>query len=151
MLCSAARKKAECLPRILTFVVDVRTFVPPQAPAVDVLAFGLADGRIVVHNVKVDEALMTLRQESGALGSPTPVTAISFRTDGKAPHMVSGSPEGHIAVWNLEERKLEAEVRHAHDGPVAGLEFQQGEPLLVSNSPDNSIKVSTVLDFPNYG
>ena len=40
----------------------------------DVVAIGLADGRIVLHNLRFDETLMTFTQDWG------PVTAISFRT-----------------------------------------------------------------------
>ncbi|CAG0923391.1 unnamed protein product [Notodromas monacha] len=117
--------------------------VVEQAPAVDVVAFGLKDGRIILHNIKLDETIMTFTQETltASFGvSGAEVTALSFRTDGKAAIMASGSPDGHIALWDLEERKLQSEIRFAHDGPVVGLEFQQGEPLLLSNSSDNTLK-----------
>ena len=39
----------------------------------DVVGVGLADGRILLHNVKYDETVLQLCQEWG------PVTAISFR------------------------------------------------------------------------
>ena len=55
--------------KILTFV----TF-HFQAPAVDVVAIGLADGRIILHNLRFDETLMTFTQDWG------PVISISFRT-----------------------------------------------------------------------
>ena len=45
-----------------------------QAPAIDVIAVGLADGRVVLHNIRYDETLITFTQDWG------PVTAISFRT-----------------------------------------------------------------------
>lgn len=45
-----------------------------QAPAVDVVGIGLEDGRCILHNLKFDEKVMTLRQEWGA------VTTLSFRT-----------------------------------------------------------------------
>ncbi|OQR77968.1 WD repeat-containing protein 36-like, partial [Tropilaelaps mercedesae] len=43
-----------------------------QSPAVDVVAVGLTSGRVVLHNLKVDEQLMEFVQDWG------PVTAISF-------------------------------------------------------------------------
>lgn len=35
--------------------------------------------------------------------------------------------------------------RGAHEREVTGLEWVQGQPLLISSSPDNSVKVSRML------
>ena len=67
-----------------------------QAPAVDVVAIGLDDGVVIVHNLKFDETLMTFMQDWG------PVTGISFRTDGP-PYMITSSDKGHLAIWDLEK------------------------------------------------
>ncbi|XP_038068036.1 WD repeat-containing protein 36-like [Patiria miniata] len=112
-----------------------------QAPAVDVVAVGLEDGRIVVHNLKYDETIVTFTQEWG------PVTAISFRTDGH-PIMATGSPVGHIALWNLEEKCLQAQMRDAHKSGIAGMRFLSSEPVLVTNSADNSLKM-WIFDQPD--
>ena len=48
---------------------------------------------------------------------------------------------GHIAVWGLDERRLVAVVRDAHNGSVGGMEFIQSQPLMATSSVDNSIKV----------
>ena len=45
-----------------------------QAPAVDVVAVGLADGQIILHNLRYNESVMTFKQDWG------PVTNITFRT-----------------------------------------------------------------------
>lgn len=45
-----------------------------QAPAVDVAAIGLANGRVILHNLKYDETVMSFCQDWGA------VTTVSFRT-----------------------------------------------------------------------
>lgn len=45
-----------------------------QAPAVDVVAVGLSDGHIILHNIKFDETITKFVQDWG------PVTTISFRT-----------------------------------------------------------------------
>ncbi|XP_053555707.1 WD repeat-containing protein 36 [Bombina bombina] len=105
-----------------------------QAPAVDVVAVGLTCGKIVIHNIKFDETLMTFQQDWG------PITAISFRTDGH-PIMAAGSPVGHIGLWDLEEKKLMNQMREAHSSAIAGLTFVQGEPLLITNGSDNAIRV----------
>lgn len=114
-----------------------------QSPAIDVVAVGLADGRVVLHNLKMDETVMKLRQDWG------PVTCISFRTDGH-PVMVTGSSVGHIALWDLEQRKLKSQIRDAHTTSVTGLVCMLSEPLIVTSAADNSLKV-WILDLPDGG
>ncbi|XP_061479842.1 WD repeat-containing protein 36 [Rhineura floridana] len=111
-----------------------------QAPAVDVIAVGLVSGHIIVHNIKFDEILMKFQQDWG------PITAISFRTDGH-PVMAAGSPVGHIGLWDLEEKKLQGQMRDAHSTAVSGMSFVQGEPLLITNGSDNAIRV-WIFDGP---
>ncbi|XP_060917338.1 WD repeat-containing protein 36 [Labrus mixtus] len=105
-----------------------------QSPAVDVVGVGLATGRIVIHNIRLDETLMSFTQDWG------PISSLAFRTDGP-PIMASGSPQGHIAFWDLERRQLVTQQRHAHSTAIAGATFLHGEPLLVTNGADNAIKV----------
>ncbi|XP_003704996.2 WD repeat-containing protein 36 [Megachile rotundata] len=105
-----------------------------QAPAVDVVAIGLNDGRIILHNLKYDETVFDLVQDWGC------VISISFRTD-EHPIMATGSLDGHIVFWNLEQRKVESQLQKAHYGAVTGLRYLPNEPLLVSSSPDNSLKM----------
>uniref|UniRef100_A0A673MV48 WD repeat domain 36 n=1 Tax=Sinocyclocheilus rhinocerous TaxID=307959 RepID=A0A673MV48_9TELE len=105
-----------------------------QTPAVDVMGVGLASGQIIIHNIRFDETLMKFQQDWG------PVTALSFRTDGH-PIMASGSPIGHVGLWDLEEKKLVSQMRDAHTTVIAGLTFLQNEPLLITNGADNAIRV----------
>lgn len=61
-----------------TLVYTFKPFSSPitsliQSPVVDVVAVGLLDGTVLIHNIKVDETIMILKQEIR-------VTAISFRT-----------------------------------------------------------------------
>lgn len=56
--------------------------------------------------------------------------------------MAAGSPVGHIALWDLEEKKLMSQMRNAHSTAVAGMSFVPGEPLLITNGADNAIRVS---------
>lgn len=53
-----------------------------QAPAIDVVAVGLDNGSIVLHNLKVNKTILRFHQDFG------PVTGVSFKTDGD-PTMVS--------------------------------------------------------------
>ncbi|KAF8772052.1 WD repeat-containing protein 36-like [Argiope bruennichi] len=114
-----------------------------QAPAINVVAIGLECGDIYIHNLKFDETLMKFSQDWGA------VTGLSFRTDGP-PIMASASTMGHIAVWDLEKKRLHSEIREAHRGCVSGLKFLPNEPLLITSSSDNSIKM-WIFDLPDDG
>ncbi|KAK7880972.1 hypothetical protein WMY93_032367 [Mugilogobius chulae] len=104
-----------------------------QSPAVDVVGVGTATGHIIVHNIRLDETLMSFTQDWG------PITALAFRTDG-APVLASCSPQGHVAFWDLERRQMTSQLSHAHRGAVAGATFVHGEPLLVTNGGDNALR-----------
>ncbi|KAF0031809.1 hypothetical protein F2P81_016364 [Scophthalmus maximus] len=105
-----------------------------KSPAVDVVGVGTATGRIIIHNIRLDETLMSFTQDWG------PISWLAFRTDGP-PIVASGSPQGHIAFWDLERHQLVAQQRHAHSTAIAAATFLHGEPLLVTNGADNAIKV----------
>jgi U3 small nucleolar RNA-associated protein 21 len=47
-------------------------------------------------------------------------------------------------MWDLSQGGKSTHVqRHAHEQGVAGLEWVAGQPLLISSSGDNSVKVSS--------
>ncbi|KAL4237143.1 WD repeat-containing protein 36 [Mactra antiquata] len=121
----------------------VSVTVIEQAPAVDVVAVGLASGQIILHNLKYDETIMKFLQDWG------PVTSISFRTDGH-PIMTSGSANGHIGLWNLEDKKLLSQMRDSHLSSVTGMQCLPSEPLMVTSSSDNTLKV-WIFDKPDGG
>lgn len=114
-----------------------------QAPAIDVVAIGLNNGRIILHNLKYDETLMEFMQDWGS------ITSIAFRSD---VHniMATGSTSGHIVFWDLEERKISSQLLSAHDGAVTGMVCLPNEPLLLTSSPDNTLKL-WVFDLSNGG
>ncbi|XP_076347675.1 WD repeat-containing protein 36 [Tachypleus tridentatus] len=112
-----------------------------QAPAIDVVGVGLGNGDIIIHNLKYDEVVMKFNQEWG------PVTALSFRTDGQ-PIMASASSLGHIALWDLEQQQLQSQLREAHQEAVTGMKYFPDEPLLITSSSDNSLKV-WIFDLPD--
>ncbi|KAJ1990888.1 DNA-directed DNA polymerase alpha catalytic subunit pol1 [Dimargaris cristalligena] len=104
-----------------------------QAPAVDVVAVGLADGSIIIHNLRLDKRIVRFQQNGR-------VTSIAFRTDEGHHHMVTGDENGNITVWDLANKRLFYQLDRAHGSAVSSLYFMPGEPLLISNSGDNSIK-----------
>ncbi|XP_065834834.1 WD repeat-containing protein 36-like isoform X2 [Oscarella lobularis] len=114
-----------------------------QAPAVDVVAVGLQNGNVVVHNLKFDATLMKFQQDWG------PVTQISFRTD-HIPVMASAGTAGHVALWDLEKKRLLSTMYDCHDGSVSSLHFLPSQPLLVSTGQDNSINV-WIFDMSDGG
>lgn len=114
-----------------------------QAPAVDVIGIGLEDGRIIVHNIRYDETVVKFSQNWGA------VTTISFRSDGH-PIMITGSAPGHIVLWDLEQKRIKCQVRDAHRSSVSGMYCLLSEPLMVTSSGDNTLKV-WIFDMPDGG
>lgn len=55
--------------------------------------------------------------------------------------MAAGSPVGHIALWDLEEKKLMCQMQDAHSTAIAGMSFVPGEPFLITNGADNALRV----------
>uniref|UniRef100_A0A1J3JJC1 U3 small nucleolar RNA-associated protein 21-like protein n=1 Tax=Noccaea caerulescens TaxID=107243 RepID=A0A1J3JJC1_NOCCA len=106
-----------------------------SSPALDVVAVGCTDGMIHVHNIKLDEEIVQF--EHAPRGA---VTALSFITDGR-PLLASGSSTGVISIWNLNKKKLHSIIRDAHDSSIISLNFLANEPVLMSASTDNSVKM----------
>lgn len=113
-----------------------------QSPALDVIGIGLLSGDIILHNIKFDETVVKFHQEWG------PVSSLSFRTD--CPILVSGTPNGRIVMWDLEKRKVFSQLLNAHTSAVTGLQCLPSEPLMISSSPDNSLKL-WIFDMADGG
>jgi U3 small nucleolar RNA-associated protein 21 len=114
-----------------------------QSPAIDVVGVGLGDGRVVVHNLKYDETIMTLKQ------SKSQTTTLSFRSDAAdSGILASGTEHGQINLWNLHKKRLESTIENAHDAKVIKLQFLANEPMLISLGSDNSIKM-WLFDAPD--
>ena len=104
-----------------------------QSPSIDVIAIGLMDGSIHLHDIRFDQSVLRFSQDS-------PVTCLSFRLDGE-PLLVSGSTGGHLSVWDLEKERLKGVMSDAHLGSVTSLSFVGAHEVAVSASNDNTIKV----------
>ena len=58
------------------------------------------------------------------------------------PILASSSAVGSIATWDLSKGGRMLHVhRGAHEQAVAGVEWVAGQPLLISSSVDNTVKV----------
>ena len=119
------------------------TCLEPCPSVLDAVAIGLQDGEIIVHNMKYDETFVKFKQDWG------PVSSLSFRSD-RTDILISGSTVGHIAIWNLNDKKLAVQMRQAHRGDVTGLYCFPDEPILMTSSPDNSVK-QWIFDMPDGG
>ncbi|CAA7054164.1 unnamed protein product [Microthlaspi erraticum] len=106
-----------------------------SSPALDVVAIGCADGKIHVHDIRLDNEIVTF--EDASRGA---VTALSFITDGR-PLLASGGSSGVISIWNLKKKCLKSVIRDAHDKSIISLNFLANEPVLISSSADNSVKM----------
>ncbi|BFZ63815.1 rRNA-processing protein utp21 [Saitoella coloradoensis] len=103
-----------------------------HSPVIDVLGIGCADGTVLVHNVKADETYLTFKAQHR-------ITALSFRTDGPQ-HLATATSNGDICIWDLNKSKILHVVRNAHSAAVTSVQFLNGQPVMVSASPDNSLK-----------
>ncbi|KAL2230430.1 UNVERIFIED_CONTAM: WD repeat-containing protein 36 [Sesamum indicum] len=106
-----------------------------SSPALDVVAVGCSDGKIHVHNILRDIEIVSFTHST-----KDPVTALSFSTDGQ-PLLASGGSSGVITIWNLETKRFHSVIKEAHDCSVVSLHFFAREPVLMSSSADNSIKM----------
>ena len=125
-----------------------------QSPACDVMGVGFSTGDVLLMNLKLDKVLFSFKQEGGA------VTSISFRTDvasDKYPFMVTSSIDGRLHIWNLGssgdvtnklQRKLQSTIDTAHSANIGKVQFLYGEPIMVSCSEDNSLKI-WIFDAPD--
>lgn len=128
-----------------------------QSPACDVVAIGFSNGDIILLNLKLDSKLFTFQQKGA-------VTSLSFRTDtsaytGISPYLITGSAFGELHIWRLgsdgsdshsgsaSRRGLVCSVKDAHASAVSRVHFLDGEPVCISASSDNSIKV-WIFDQP---
>ncbi|CAI5984514.1 unnamed protein product [Closterium sp. NIES-65] len=108
------------------------------SPALDTAAVGCSDGKVHVHNIRLDRPVVDFTH--AAAGA---VTSLAFNSDGP-PLLAVGGMGGAISVWDLTNRRLHSIIPDAHDGRVAALSFLVNEPLLLSAGADNSLKPLSV-------
>ncbi|KAA1120251.1 hypothetical protein PGT21_037312 [Puccinia graminis f. sp. tritici] len=119
-----------------------------QAPAVDIIAVGFADGWCSLVDVKFGEEILAVKMgqsdgsnlsTNGVLDS---ITGITFRSESDTQVMVTSSSQGHLVIWNLNEGgRLLHIIREAHDSGISNVYFLPGQPVVVTASGDNSIKL----------
>ncbi|KAF1974682.1 Utp21-domain-containing protein [Bimuria novae-zelandiae CBS 107.79] len=144
------------------------TLLPPSAdfgavtalqptPALSLLAIAYESGPVCIHDVRMDKEVLRLNLGSS---KTTPVTSISFRTDGlgagedgrKDGVMATASRySSDITFWDLNEmgRKM-GTLYGAHNPPpsarggvgggISRIEFLAGQSVIVSSGLDNALK-----------
>lgn len=162
------------------------TILPPSAkssgavrcleptPALDLLAISYASGELVIRNVRTDVAVLSLQA-----GTPeTPVTTISFRTDGRGAGK-DGKEEGVMATaseaggdvtfWDLNGGGRVAGVLHsAHNPPslarreaggrvaatvrggISRIHFPPAQDIVITGGLDNALKTWIFDDGARY-
>lgn len=117
-----------------------------QSPAVDVLAVAYTDGLVSLFDVRVGEALFSVRVEGGLASG-----CLAFRTDHVAHLLAVATRAGSIVLFDLNAvtdtdhvsggvPRLLHSIQHAHDGAIGSIEFVPGQPLLISTGADNALK-----------
>jgi len=104
-----------------------------QSPALDIIAIGLHSGTIRIRNLRTDIELLTFSQ-------PQPIQTLSFRTDGP-PLLASSSPTGRISIFDLNKRRVIHTVETSPSSHPVNLAFLPGQPILLTSSKDNSLKL----------
>ena len=107
-----------------------------NAPALDTVAVGLADGSIRVHNVRLDSSVAVFGHD----GSRKPVRDVSFSTGRGEPLLAAIGDSGTVSVWDLEKRRLRTLVVGAHDAAGISCYFFPGSPILMTSGGDNALK-----------
>lgn len=109
------------------------TFISPS-PVLDVVAVGYSDGHVSVHNIAVDECIMSFKCTGQVKG-------VSFSSFSSTLSLLAVANDlGDIIVWDLDKRQVHSELLSAHTGPISSLQFLNQQSLLVSASLDNSLK-----------
>jgi U3 small nucleolar RNA-associated protein 21 len=123
-------------------------------PALSLLAIAYKSGALVIHNVKSDQLVISLKS---ALSNPSPITSITFRSDGlgagddgrKSGIMATATVNsGDVTIWDLNEGGRKAGIlRAAHEMTdetsecgINRIEFLDGQPILISSGKDNALR-----------
>ena len=107
-----------------------------NAPALDTVAVGLADGSIRVHNVRLDSPVAVFGHDGGR----KPVRDVSFSSGRGAPLLAAVGDSGTVSVWDLEKKRLRTLVVGAHASAGISCYFFPGSPILMTSGADNALK-----------
>jgi hypothetical protein len=130
---SQIQKSAGLTPLEKTLKVQSGALISCLEPSyiLDVVAVGKSNGDIVLLNLKSDQVIHVFNQHDT-------VSSLSFRSDNNFHHLVSGSMNGTVTLWDLKE-KTSILRRECHSNHVTGAFFLFKEPILITTGADNCI------------
>ncbi|KAG0149368.1 hypothetical protein CROQUDRAFT_39845 [Cronartium quercuum f. sp. fusiforme G11] len=130
--------------------VNVPITYMEQGPAVDILAVGFADGWCSLVDIRYGEEILSVKMGSDSSGDAhESITSMTFRSESDSQLLVTSSSQGHLAIWDLNQSgQLLHIIREAHDLAISGVQFLPGQPVMVTASGDNSIKL-WLFETPN--
>ena len=146
----------------------IYTILPPSAssgavtaleptPALSLLAIARADGSIILHDIRIDKAVLSLNKKAS---QPSTISSISFRTDGLGAGddgsmagimATAGAGDGDVTFWDLNDGgRITGILRGAHNPPSSAhggesiginrVEFLPGQDVLLTSGLDNALK-----------
>ena len=111
-----------------------------NAVALDTIVIGLESGKILLANMLTDQVLFYFDQGEK-------VTSVSVSSFGDCAILASSSASGMVYLWDLNSKKIMAQVRAHGNFEVTKVMFVPNELRLITSSGlDNSIK-QWVFDF----
>lgn len=119
-------------PKLKELITSSEIVCLEPSPVLDVIAFALSDGLIIIHNIKSDSLIMQITQVNKPL-------ALSFSKSG-LPLLASADEYGNINTWDLNEQRIYSKIEKAHSGWISYLEFVD-EMLISGSAEDNSLKI----------
>ena len=126
-------------------------------PALSILSIARADGSIILHDIRIDRAVLSLNTQ---VSHPSTISTISFRTDGlgagdegsKAGIMATaGTGDGDVTFWDLNDGgRITGILRGAHNPPSSAhgsdpvginrVQFLSGQNVMLTSGLDNALK-----------
>jgi U3 small nucleolar RNA-associated protein 21 len=114
-----------------------------QSPVLDVVGVGLADGRIILHNLRTDVQVSSFSHSTvdAGMGSGA-VTSVAFSSDLLSGAMMATATDGGaLALWSLAGHTLIALLPAAHEAAVNLTAFLPRQSALLTVGADNAIRV----------
>lgn len=106
-------------------------------PVLDFVAMGFADGTFSLYNIRKGRVVRSV-----STGIKSPVTSISFRTDG-SPHAVTSHKSGDLFFYDLDRKARIHTLSGAHKemyGGVSRAHFLNNQAVIVTSGADNQLK-----------
>ena len=90
------------------------------------------------------------------VGHKAGVNCLDFCPNHDRPHLVSGGDDGHVKVWDYQNKQCLFTFDKGHSDNVSAVQFHPDLPILLSAGEDNVINIFNAITFKqetqlNYG